>query len=375
MKSTSAAFKIACAVAAVLAIAGIAAWIHQLSQGLAVTDMSNGTSWGLYITNFMFFVGRSAGGLIVASSASVFHIAEYKKVALPAVIVSTVCIVLAAMFVLIDLGGIQRILNLFIHPNFASPLLWDVVVITLYLVIDIIYLAWLAKGEEKAHAVEVLGRVALPVAILVHSITAWIFGLQIARDGWYSAIMAPLFIVSAMDSGLALLLLSLLGLDKVGWFKTDRKLIASLAGLLCTIVAIDAFMIACEVLTMAYPGADGAAALAIMTSGATAPLFWIEVVAGLVIPFLVLVFAKNREKGTLVAIASALVIIGVFCKRAWLLITSFAGAEVPTTIGTLGGAGTWAGYFPTFVEWVIVIGVIALCVLAFLLLSRRLLKK
>ena len=85
----------------VLALIGIGCWIYQLIGGLAVTGMSNATSWGLYITNFMFFVGLSAGGLIVASSAHVFNIKSFKKIALPAVICSTVCICCAAMFVLI----------------------------------------------------------------------------------------------------------------------------------------------------------------------------------------------------------------------------------------------------------------------------------
>ena len=77
-----------------------------------------------------------------------------------------------------------------------------------------------------------------------------------------------------------------MGLDKAGWFKTDHKLIASLAGLLATCVAIDAFLVGCEVLTMAYPGASGAETLAIMATGATAPFFWAEVVIGLLVPCL-----------------------------------------------------------------------------------------
>ena len=73
--------KLLTAVLAVLSVAGIGAYIFQLAGGLAVTGMSNGVSWGLYITMFMFFVGLSAGGLIVASSASVFHIKRFKAVA------------------------------------------------------------------------------------------------------------------------------------------------------------------------------------------------------------------------------------------------------------------------------------------------------
>ena len=200
--------KLLTAVLAVLSVAGIGAYIFQLAGGLAVTGMSNGVSWGLYITMFMFFVGLSAGGLIVASSASVFHIKRFKAVAMPAIILSTVCICLAGMFVLIDLGGIQRIWRLFTGPNPTSPLVWDICVITLYLVINVLYLVSMHRGND--HAVSVISRFALPCAILVHSVTAWIFGLQIAKEGWYSAIMAPIFVASAMDSGLALLLLSLI---------------------------------------------------------------------------------------------------------------------------------------------------------------------
>lgn len=365
-----------------LTIAGVAVWVYQLINGLGITGMNNGNSWGLYITCFMFFVGLSAGGLIVASSASVFHIAEYKKVALPAVIVSTAAIIVAAMFVLVDLGGIQRILSLFIHPNFNSPLLWDVCVITIYLVINIIYLVFLAKGNERG--VTVLGRFALPVAILVHSVTAWIFGLQIAKEGWYSAVMAPIFVASALDSGMALLLCALAWLRKKGIFDVEQKLFSNLAGLLATFIAVDAFLIGCEVLTMAYPGAAGAETLAIMTSGSTAPFFWFEIIAGLLIPFCILVFAKNRQKTALVIVASILVILGVFCKRLWLLLTSFVTFNVGGVITTgtqaaqQNGVEMWASfgsYAPTLPEICIAVGVISAGMVIFLALTKALLKK
>ena len=178
-------FKAAAGVLGALTAVGVAAWIYQLAGGLGVTGMSNGTSWGLYITMFMFFVGLSAGGLIVASSASVFHVAQYKKVALPAVILSTVCICLAGMFVLIDLGGIQRVWRIVTGPNPTSPLFWDICVITLYLVINIVYLVFMTSKKPGAQGkVAVVSRFALPVAILVHSVTAWIFGLEMAKEGW-----------------------------------------------------------------------------------------------------------------------------------------------------------------------------------------------
>lgn len=379
--------KIAYGVLGVVTLIGIATWIYQLMGGLGVTGMNNSNSWGLYIICFMFMVGLSAGGLIVASSASVFHVTEYKKVALPAVILSTVCICMAGMFVLIDLGGIQRVWRIITGPNPASPLFWDICIITCYLVINIVYLYFMTSKKPGAQdKVAIVSRFALPVAILVHSVTAWIFGLQIAKEGWYSAIMAPIFVASAMDSGLAMLLIALAALRRAGVFEVEQKLFSSLAGLLATCIAVDAYFIGCEVLTMAYPGAEGAQTLALMTSGPTAPFFWFEIVCGLAIPFCILVFSRNRQKTGLVLFASALVVLGVFCKRCWLLLTSFFEPNISGANGiTLGtqaaqqsGANIWTltgTYAPTWPEIVIVIAVFALGVLAFMVMCSKLLPK
>ena len=368
-----------------LVVAGVAAWIYQLANGLGVTGMSNGVSWGLYIACFMFFVGLSAGGLIVASSASVFHIAEYKKVALPAIICSTVCICCAGMFVLIDMGGIQRVWRILVGPNPTSPLVWDVCVISCYLIINIVYLVFMcSKKPGAADKVSIVSRFALPIAILVHSVTAWIFGLQVSKE-WYTAIMAPIFVASAMDSGLALLLLALMGLNKSGVFKVENKLISSLAGLLAVCIAVDAFFIGCECLTMAYPGAKGAEALSVMAGGITAPFFWIEIIGGLLIPFLLMVFAKNRANMKLVGLACVLVVAGVFCKHIWLLFTSFYEFNIAGAPGVISGSSAARGasgvdvfamlgtYAPTWVEIAVVVGVVSLGALAFIVMSRMLL--
>ena len=374
--------KLLTAVLAVLSVAGIGAYIFQLAGGLAVTGMSNGVSWGLYITNFMFFVGLSAGGLIVASSASVFHITKFKAVALPAIILSTVCICAAGMFVLIDLGGIQRVWRILTGPNPTSPLLWDVCVITCYLIINVFYLVFMTRGNQ--HAVSIVSRFALPCAILVHSVTAWIFGLEAAKEGWYTAIMAPIFVASAMDSGLALLLVVLGVLKKAGIYDTSRELMAMLAGLLCTCVAVDAFFIFCEVLTMAYPGAAGAETLALLTTGPTAPFFWFEIICGLVIPFCILVFAKNRQSAVLINVACVLIVVGVFCKRVWLLFTAFIVPNVMGAPGIISGSSEAAhatgtasfavlsSYAPTPIEILVVAGVISLVILAFMVLASKL---
>ena len=367
-------------------VAGFCAYVYQLMNGLGVTGMSNGVSWGLYITCFMFFVGLSAGGLIVASSAHVFHIESFKRVSMPAVVTSTVCILCAGAFVLIDLGGIQRIWNMLISLNFTSPLAWDMCVIITYLVINILDIVWLRKGDERK--VQILSYVALPVAILVHSVTAWIFGLEIAKEGWYSAIMAPIFVASAMDSGLALLMCVLAASKKAGIFNAGEKLFSDLARLLATFIAVDAFFIGCELLTVFYPGTEGATELlGIMTSGATAPFFWFEIIGGLLIPFLLLASSKRRQNAGLVVFASALVMLGVFCKRVWLLFTSFTMTNVygapgissgSTTARASSGADMWAlagSYAPTAIELLIVAAVVSFCIFSIAVLSKMLIAR
>lgn len=364
---------------AVLTIVGVVAWIGQLVVGLGVTGMSNITSWGMYIAMFMFFVGLSAGAMIVASSAHVFNVEWLKGLTLPALIVALVCICAGGLAILIDLGGLPRVWRMLTGPNLASPLLWDMCGITLFIVVNVVFLVFAVKGNEEG--VRKVARVALPVAVLVLCVDAWIFGLQEAR-AWYSAIMAPIFIASACDSGLSLLLIVLSAMKKAGLYEVAEDAFKKIAGLLATFIAIDAFLIGCEILTMAYPGGHESVALSHMVSGSTAPFFWFEIIGGLLIPFLVLVFAKNRANTTLVVVSAVLVIVGVFCKRMWLLLTSFITPNVEGALGVtlggpnaaMGGVGVmWAvegSYFVSPVEILIFIGISALVVLALMVLLK-----
>src|SRR4051794_12605072 len=358
----------------ILSLIGFGALGYQLIHGLGVTGMNNAVSWGLYITMFMFFVGLSAGGLIVSSSATVFNIPAFKVVAKPATILSTVCIMVAGLFIMIDIGSPERVLNLLLHSQFKSPLMWDVCVITLYLTINIVYLYLMTRPKPDPKKMKFMSCVALPVAILVHSVTAWIFGLQIARDGWHSALMAPLFVASALDSGLALLIIVLVLLIKFKLFTVEKKLITSLAGLLVTCVAVDAYFVFSEILTMYYPQEESEMLiLNEMFKGSTAPFFWGEIILGFVIPLAILLFSKNRQKTGLVIFSSVLVVIGVFFKWVWLLFSSFIHQHVEGAPGiTLGkyipsenpavNPNFWlrhGHYAPTLIELMIVVGMIS----------------
>ena len=229
------------------------------------------------------------------------------------------------------------------------------------------------RREERAKSM--LAWVALPAAILLHSITAWIFGLQISRGFWYSGIMAPMFVTSALVSGLALVILLALVLRHVGRLRFGDGLVAMLGGLLGIFIAVEAFLMTAEYLTAAYPGAPEAEAVNRLLTGPYAPLFWFEVGVGLGLPFVILVIRRLREDPRWVALAAGIAILGIFVHRLNLVLNglSYANIGLPpgVSIGTdQGGASSFATsywYVPTAIEWMVVAGVLAFGALVFTL--------
>ena len=131
---------VAIGVSAVLVVAGLALWAMQLSGGMVQTGMRNLDSWGLYITSFMFFVGLSAGGLIISSVPKAFGIAGFGGISKVAVMSSIACTVAAIGMVVVDLGQPARLWELFAYSNLGSPLMWDILVLGTYLVLSCVYL-------------------------------------------------------------------------------------------------------------------------------------------------------------------------------------------------------------------------------------------
>ena len=128
---------------------GLGIWIYQLERGLQITHMRDNVIWGLYIITFMFFVGLSAGGLIIASAGRLFGVDRFKPIVRLAVLEATVAIATAALLIIPDLGHPGRIYNLFIHSHWLSPMIWDITVILIYLVLSLVYV-WLYTRRDLA---------------------------------------------------------------------------------------------------------------------------------------------------------------------------------------------------------------------------------
>ncbi len=375
---------IAIAVAAALTVAGIACWIMQLTGGMVQTGMRNLDSWGLYITCFMFFVGLSAGGLIISSVPNAFGMKGFGGISKVAIWTSVCCTCAAIGFVVVDLGGPARLWELFVFSNFTSPLMWDIIVLSTYLILSVVYLIAYLRHDAGAlshSAIRVISVVALIVAILVHNVTAWIFSLAPAHEFWHTALMGPWFVASALDCGTALVLIVCIALRKAGYLDLEQRHVVNLSKMLAVFVLVDLYFYACDLLTSGYFGAEGSEVVAMLTSGALAPVFWTQIVL-MVVAVAVLVVPQLRTNLGVV-VASVFVIAGVFCKRVQILVGGFQipnldmpGVNTQYTITNwqagLDGAYQGMVYAPQPIEFGVAIGVLSLCVLLLLLGLRYL---
>lgn len=370
----------------VLMAAGMAAFVYQFANGLSVTGMRNVVMWGQYILFFMFFVGLSAGGLIVASAGRLFGVKAFKPITRLAVLEATVAVILAATFILPDLGRPERILNIPLYFNPTSPMVWDIAIVMVYMAMSAFYV-WLYSRADLARrgsrlalgtgtsertmvreerVKSVMAWIALPTAIMLHSITAWIFGLQISRGFWYSSIMAPMFIASALVSGMGLVIILALILRRLGRLSFPDDLVAMLGGLLGVFITVEGFFLLAEYLTALYPGAPEGDAARRMLSGPYLPLFLFEAGVGLVVPFLILATRRLRRDPRWVAIAGGIAIVGIFVHRLNLVINGLSyptiGLPPGLPMGTAQEGVAFATsffYVPTAIEWLVVGGVLA----------------
>ena len=363
-----------------LVLWGLAAWIYQLTQGLIATGMRDVVSWGVYIFTFAFFVGLSAGGLIMASAAEVFGVKSLRPLARLGVLTAAACVLVAAMTIIPDLGNPQRVWELFRYPNWSSPLVWDVLIITVYLLFAVTDLTIMSRRSlrpsRRARLLRVLAYAGLPAAVLLHSITAWIFGLQISRPWWNTALMAPLFVTSAILSGTAVVALAALAAHRFDRVRVPQPTWDAVAGLMAIAIAVDLFLVGCDYITILWGNVprERAALDIVLPGGSWQVLFWLEWIVGGIVPFVLLVVPRLRRRLDLLAIASVLVLVGVYAFRIELVVGGMLRPLIHLAPGNALGSYRLGRtsfqfdgvYHPTWVEYGIVTGLVAFLALLIL---------
>ncbi len=380
--------------AVLLAIVGwaVIVWLLQLREGLGVTGLNRPVMWGIYITNFVFFIGLSHAGTLISAILRLCK-AEWRRAITRCAETLTVLVLFIGMSnVLLDLGREDRVLNMIWNPHLRSPLLWDMISVTCYLMASTIYLflplipdiamirdcttkrRWFYRtlalgwqGTEKQwkrleRAITVMAVIVLPIAVSVHTVVSWVFGMTI-QPMWHSTIFGPYFVAGAIFSGIAALIVTMAVLRWAYGLEEYFKLVhfRNLGALLLVMTLLWFYFTFSEFLTTYYGGEPShMVVFDAKLWGPYAPLFWAMVACCFVIPFAIL--APNRTRnipGTV--IASISVMIGMWLERYLIVVPTLANPRLAYPRGV---------YYPSWVELSLTAGCFAGFILLYALFSK-----
>lgn len=299
---------------ALMAIIGFIATLYIINKGLWVTGMYNRVPWGLQIVMAVYYIGLSAGSLVISGLYGVFGKLEYKPFARIAVFIAMLFLIAGLLSILTDQGRMDRVfVQPFVHFNLQSMFSINPILYVGHIFICIVYL-W-ALFYEKRTLTKVIATLAFGWAFCVHSGTGAIFGFG-ARVLYESPLLPASFVAAAMASGTALMIIMIVSLFKLTDRHVDDELIVWLGRFLaiCTIVVL--YFLFVENAYRAYVVELRQAAIYYLFGGTHSLLFWFGlIIAGLVIPIFILFNRKRGKSVKWIVLASSLVIIGVLCER------------------------------------------------------------
>lgn len=387
----------------VFVIIGVIAYIDQVIQGQVVTGMRDYVLWGIYISNFVFFVATSFVGSVIVAVLRLTDNEWRAPLVRIAEIIALAAIVMAGFTIMIDMGRPDRLLNLFIHARLQSPITWDVIIVPTYIVMSLLLLyfpllpdlAILKKYYEKkkhrfakwygffslnwkgspvqlaiqSKSIMIIAIMIIPVAILLQTIDAWLFATTY-RIGWDSTNMGAYFISGAFVAGVGALIAAVYVIRRVRHLEdyiTDYHFdkMGKLLVLACLTYLY--FNINEYLIPVFTAPVQEDIHLNALVFGEHSFLFWFSQVIGLFLPIVILLFKKGR-KPLPMFIVGVMVIVGSWWKRYIIVTPTLLHPFLPIE----GVPETWHHYFPSLHEWLITFGTIALSALLITLMVRYL---
>jgi molybdopterin-containing oxidoreductase family membrane subunit len=359
--------------------------------------MRDRISWGLYIAAFVFFAGISMAGTLMSAVLRASHATWRTPITRIAESITVMALVTAGLFVIIDMGKPLRLFQMWPNGNWQSPLMWDMMAITVYLTCSVVYLlvpmipdlaffndrlggrvprlqsriyetlsfGWDGNPVQKralARSVAILMVLIIPVAVSVHTVLSLVFSTT-TRVSWNSTAFGFFFVFGAIFSGLAALIIIFAVVRKrfhLEEYITERHF-TYLGYLLATAGMVMIYANATEFITKGYhASADDLIAFRELFVTDMAPLFWFYFFGGLVLPVLIVAFKRTRTITGLV-VASSFAIVAMFIERYFIVV---GGMRVPLM------PYEPASYTPTWVEWALVAAGLALFMLLLTLFTR-----
>lgn len=389
-------------VLSLIAVAGIIAWIIQLRYGLVVTAMRDYVSWGIYISLLFFFVGISLIGALVSCVLRFSGATWRYPLTRIAEAITLSAVFFAGFMPVLDMGRPERLYFLITHGRLQSPILWDVVQIATYCFGSVLFfylplipdlalmrdrLTNMPKWKRKIYkimaagwkgnflqrkllnrGIKIMSIVILPVAISVHTISAWLISMTL-RPGWNTSIMGPYFVFGALMAGCAIMII-MMSILRRGYHLEHylshthfSKLAMLLLALICTYLYFNINKYGVPAYKMQGDEKD---LLNELFFGRHSVSFWAVQIFGLIVPIIMLSFQKIRNSIRWVVFAAWLVLIGALLNRYIIVIPNMMHPFVPIQNAPAG----YEAYFPTLIEWLISAAAMAGFVLVMILLFK-----
>ncbi|MFC1493248.1 NrfD/PsrC family molybdoenzyme membrane anchor subunit [candidate division KSB1 bacterium] len=352
-------YRVTMIVFAAFAVVGLIATFWIIQKGLWVTGMYTRVPWGLQIVMAVYYIGLSAGSLVISGLYGVFGKTEYKPFARIAVYVAMLFLIAGLLSILTDQGRMDRVfVEPFVHFNLQSMFSINPILYIGHILICIVYL-WALFYERKT-LTKVIATLAFGWAFCVHSGTGAIFGFG-ARVLYESPLLPASFVAAAMASGTALMILLIVALFKITKRHLDDELIVWLGRFLAICILVVVYFLFVENAYRAYVVELRHAAVYYLFGGIHSLFFWIGlIIIGCVIPMFILFRKKTGKSIRWIVLASSLVIFGVLCERYVIVIPGltnppelFPGMEITHSVIQEG----FATYNISFLEVLQAIGV------------------
>ena len=286
--------------------------------------------WGLLIAMYFYFTGLSAGTFVISSMATVMGMEKYKPLAKYAALLAFLLLGSVPFLLILDLGQPLRFWHIMVPTYFhvTSVIAWGTLLLSLYPILCFIYAFYLWIKPEEKKIIRTLGMIGVPLAIAVHAYTGFIFGVIKSRAFWYTALQPAYFLASAFVSGFGLMMLVTLLLNKYGSEETkkaiSKSLVYDMGRILSYILAVDFFFVVSQILITLHGNVESVLAV---TFALKDPIYlWGEIVAGLIIPYIILVLPRTKRNLSWVTMAAVLVLIGVAFVR-WSIV--HIGQSIP----------------------------------------------
>lgn len=358
----------------VLIGSGALAFAEQVGRGLVVTAMRDQVSWGFYIGNFTFLVGVAAAAVILVIPAYVYDWKPIRQIVVYGELLAVSAIIMCLLFVVVDIGRPERFWHL-VPPwgklNFPSSILaWDVLVLNLYFLLNfsvvthILYRAYTGRPYNKRIVVPLV-LLSIPMAVGIHTVTAFLYNGLAARPYWNSSILAPQFLASAFCSGPAILLIVLQLLRRFTRFELQREAIWKIAELMAYAMFLNLFLHGAEAFKEYYSNTEHLLYTQYWYFGlgdhrTLVPYAWSALGLNLLAFILFIVPATRRNIVTLN--------LGCLATYAGVYIEKGMGLIIPGL--TPDALGDIYEYYPTITELRVAAGIFAIGFLVFTLMLK-----